>query len=175
LIAPRIEKMPYGIMRYDEPFLPFGKAIIDASKALVSAYVFDLAAYMALGAVGMVALERTIDYAGQDVITILHGAFGSPDFALVSDENAYGMDAVTIVQGVMPTRFMERQDRMAFILDSGTPTDSTDGVGRWWINHDLMRLNEHSLHVTTEAFLYKHRHEQFRQALREELEALRHG
>lgn len=175
LIVPRIEKMPYGIMRYDEPFLPFGKAIIDATEGLVCAMVFDLASYMALGAVGMVALERTIDYVPHDIVTILHGAFGSADFAVVMDENAYGVDAVTITPQIPVTRFVERSDRMAFVIDRGQPTPEGDGVGRFWINHDLMTLGSQRLNVTNESFLYKHRGENFKAELRAELEQLRYG
>jgi hypothetical protein len=42
LLAPKLAKMPLPIARYDDPFLPFGKAIIDATRDLVCAYVFDL-------------------------------------------------------------------------------------------------------------------------------------
>jgi len=174
-IAPRIEKMPYGIMRYDEPFLPFGKAMIDASQGLVCAFVFDLAAYMALGAVSMVALERTIDYVPRDVITILHGAFGNADFAVVMDENAYGIDAVTLATHTPITRFMERADRMAFVIDDGQPESVGDGVGRFWVNHDVMTFDGYHINVMDEAFLYKHQGENFTAELRAALERLRHG
>ena len=72
MLIPRLTKMPLPIQRYDDPFLPFGKAIIDATRDLVCAYVFDLAAYLALGAAGAVALERTIAYVGDDDVTVLH-------------------------------------------------------------------------------------------------------
>ena len=77
MLSPRLAQMPLPMQRYDDPFLPFGKAIIDATRDLVCAYVFDLAAYLALGAAGAVALERTIAYAGTDdaTVTILHAPF----------------------------------------------------------------------------------------------------
>ena len=63
------------MQRYDEPFLPFGKALIDTTKDLVAGYVFDLEAYLVPGAAGMIALERTIGYVPSDLVTILHGGF----------------------------------------------------------------------------------------------------
>lgn len=175
LLVPRIEKMPYGILRHDEPFLPYGKAMIDAAQGLICAVVFDLAAYMALGAVGMVALERTIDYVPRDIVTILHGAFGSADFAIVMDENAYGIDAVTITGQTPVTRFVERQDRMAFVIDTGTPAAESDRAGRFWINHDLMTLRDTRINVMNEDFVYKYRGENFKAEFRTALERIRHG
>ena len=49
-LAPSLKNLPYSIQSYDDPFLPLGKAIIDATHELVCAYVFDLAAYLSLGA-----------------------------------------------------------------------------------------------------------------------------
>jgi hypothetical protein len=94
LLAPRLTKMPLPMQRYDDPFLPFGKAIIAATQDLVCAYVFDLAAYLAIGAAGAVALERTIASVDDDTITILHGPFiGS---AYIAAAEAFKADAVTL-------------------------------------------------------------------------------
>src|SRR5215470_3431767 len=80
-LAPTLEKLPLSIHRYDDPFLPYGKSIIDATHDLVCGYVFHLAAYLALGAAGAVALERTIAYVPAPLVKILHGPFASPDYA----------------------------------------------------------------------------------------------
>src|SRR5690606_27503216 len=77
LLSPAFEKMPLPMQRYDEPFLPFGKAIIDATHDLVAGYVFDLEAYLIPGAAGMIALERTISYLPSDLIEVLPGAFST--------------------------------------------------------------------------------------------------
>src|SRR5512140_1136609 len=76
-LAPALNRLPYPIQRYDEPLLPFGKAIIETTADLVCGYVFHLSAYLALGAAGAVALERSIAYTPGHVIRILHGPFAS--------------------------------------------------------------------------------------------------
>lgn len=94
LLRPRLSQMPLPIQRYDDPFLPFGKAIIDVTRHLVAAYAFDLASYLAIGAAGAVALERTIAYVGDDNLTMLHGWFAGPGY--VAAAQAFGVDAVTL-------------------------------------------------------------------------------
>lgn len=95
-MRPHLLSMPSPIQSYDDPFLPFGKAVINVTRNLVAGYLFDLAAYLALGAAGMVALERTIAYAGDDVVRILHGPFASADYVEAVGENTLNVDAVTI-------------------------------------------------------------------------------
>lgn len=75
LLSPGFERMPLPLQRYDEPFLPFGKAIIDATHDLTAGYVFDLEAYLLPGAAGIIALERTISYVPSELVTVLHGTF----------------------------------------------------------------------------------------------------
>ena len=50
VMAPRLLQIPLPMQRFDDPFLPFGKAIIAATRDVVCAYIFDLAAYLAVGA-----------------------------------------------------------------------------------------------------------------------------
>jgi hypothetical protein len=96
-LAPSLKNLPYSIQSYDDPFLPLGKAIIDATHELVCAYVFDLAAYLALGAAGAVALERTIAYVPGRIVKILHGPFATGDYAQAAFEEAFNVDAVTLI------------------------------------------------------------------------------
>ncbi len=94
--TPALEKMPIPMQRYDNSFLPFGKAIIDATHDLVCAYIFDLGAYLALGAAGAIALERTIAYVPTPLIKILHGAFATSDYVRAVSDSAFAVDAVTL-------------------------------------------------------------------------------
>jgi hypothetical protein len=71
-LAPRLSIMPLPIQRYDDPFFPFGWAIIDAPRDLVCMYMFDLGSYLMPGAASAIALERTIAYVASDAWTILH-------------------------------------------------------------------------------------------------------
>lgn len=99
LIAPRINRMPLPIQRFDDPFLPFSKAIIDATRDLVSLYMLDVMAYLALGGAGGVALERTIDYINDEVPVILDTMLGLPNGAGLLDRLSFGGDGYTVQQG----------------------------------------------------------------------------
>ncbi len=95
-LAPRLAELPLPLTRYDEPYLPFGKAVIDATADLVCAYAFHLAAYLALGAAGAIALERTLAYVPKGIVKILHGPFVGLDYAIAAFEGALNADAVTL-------------------------------------------------------------------------------
>jgi hypothetical protein len=97
-LAPSLKRLPLAMQRYDDPLLPFGKAVIDATHDVVCAYVFHLAAYLALGASGAVALERTMAYVPSPVGKILHGPFASAEYVQAAD--AFGADGVTLAHSV---------------------------------------------------------------------------
>ncbi len=96
LLNPRFERLPLPITRYDDPLFPYSKAVVNATRDLVCAYVFDLASYMSLGAAGVVALERSVRYAGRDVLTILHGPFAGQGYSAMADATGFGLDAITV-------------------------------------------------------------------------------
>lgn len=180
LIAPQIDKLPLPIQRYDDPFLPFGKSVINATRDLVCAYVFDLASYLKLGAAGAIALERTIDYVGSEIITILHGAFALATFAELADENAFGVDALTLADSRYLDAFTRREDRGVFILNARTPTtvDAPDRRGIYWVEDNLFTTlgNEGSIlqiRLGDENVLYSGRGEDFDQMIRREIERMR--
>lgn len=118
MISPQMVKMPLPMKRHDDPFLPFSKEIIRATQDLMVAYVFDMAAYLRLGAAGAIALERTISYAIDDSVLILHGPFAGAAFAEISDENAFAADAVTIASYDDAATYLQRSDRGAFVLST---------------------------------------------------------
>lgn len=134
LLQPALNRLPLPIQRFDEPLLPFGKAVIDATNDLVCAYVFDLAAYLTMGAAGAIALERTIDYAGGDAITILHGPFATPGYAKLMEEESFGVDAVTLVDTQLMGAFSHRPDRSAFVVRKGEAQfdDAPGRSGIYW-------------------------------------------
>ena len=65
-----------AVSRWDEPLLPFNKAIIDATQDLVCAYKPNLGFYLQWGAAGVVALERTIAYIPDHIPVILDWKIG---------------------------------------------------------------------------------------------------
>lgn len=161
VIAPRLTLLMLPIQSYDDPFLPYGKAIIDATRDLVCAYVFDLAAYLAIGAAGTVALERTIAYARADgeTVCILHAPFATEDYVKAASDAAFAVDAVTLTATAPADPYLQaglgvyRTDRMAesLLSDEGTVE---------------IRLLPESLVMTD-------RSETFAQSLRAEVEARR--
>jgi hypothetical protein len=95
LLAPVVSLLPLAIQRYDDPFLPFGKAVVQATRDIAQIYAFDLAAYLALGGAGAVALERTIRFVDENNLTIIHGPFNRQAFSGLTDIMSFGADAVT--------------------------------------------------------------------------------
>lgn len=97
-LTPRVAEMPAPIQRYDDPFLPYCRAVFAATNDLVAGYVFDLAAFLALGAAGAVALERAVALvaATPDMLSVIHGPFTRPDYAEFIGEKALRADAATV-------------------------------------------------------------------------------
>ena len=70
-LDPQPERLPLPMLAWDEPVLPFNKAIIDATHDLVCAYKPNLGFYLQWGAAGIIALERTIAYIPRHIPIIL--------------------------------------------------------------------------------------------------------
>ncbi len=76
-LDPQPDKLPVeAISRWDEPLLPFNRAIIDATVDLVCAYKPNLGFYLQWGAAGVIALERTIAYIPDHIPIILDAKIG---------------------------------------------------------------------------------------------------
>jgi hypothetical protein len=115
ILRPVVTRMPMPIRRYDDPFFPFGRAVVSASREHVCGYLFDVAAYLAIGAAGAIALERTLSYIAGERLAVLHGPFVGGGFAHITDENAFQADAVTLADDSALDRYLQRSDRSAFI------------------------------------------------------------
>ena len=142
MITPQIIKMPLPMKRHDDPFLPFSKAIIRATQAITPVYVLDLAAYLRIGAAGAIALERTISYAVADSVLILHGSFAGAGYAEISDENAFGVDAVTLYNLEDAAAYLQRADRGAFVIDTAKQDMDPypDGIGSLDFDAQVLRI-----------------------------------
>ena len=139
-ISPQVDRMPPAFQRHDDPFLPYMRSIYAATGDLVCAYIFDFAAYLALGAAGAIALERSIASAVQTHITILDAKFATGDFARTWDESAFGCDAVTITAEAPLTAFQTRMDRQAFIV-----SDSEMYPTRYDLAKSLIVFPQHTM------------------------------
>lgn len=150
-IVPRVDQLPALIQRYDDPFFPLGRTIIDATSDLAAAYVFHLGAYLATGAAGAIALERTIAYAPKDVIKIIHAPFVSPDFVRAVYEDAFGANAVTLAthEPAVVSAYVRDPMHGAFVTEQGDMqleqlnADYSDQIGSYrsiGIGHNLLQL-----------------------------------
>lgn len=179
LLAPRLVRLPLVIQRYDDPFLPYGKAIINATRDLVCAYVFDLAAYLSIGAAGVVALERTLAYASNEAVTIVHGPFAGTGYAALLDESSLNADAVTLIQQEDAAAYLQRPDRTAFVVQRGQPARATLLYGgQYWTEADLFTLPASDdeivqIRLAGETVLFAGMGEDFAQQTRAALEAIR--
>jgi UDP:flavonoid glycosyltransferase YjiC (YdhE family) len=181
LLKPRLLQMPLPMQRFDDPFLPFMKAIIGATRELVCAYVFDLATFMATGAAGMVALERSIAYAGGDVMKILHVPFASDDYVTAVSESAFNVDAVTIVDEQFLRAYTADSTRAAYMIRRGenpviVPYPPNAGV--YWQDVNLFTLIDADgrnlrLRLADESVLYAGRGDDFAERVRAALEGMR--
>lgn len=96
LLNPRVAALPLPIQRYDDPFLPFCRTIVEATSDLVCAYVLDFASFMAMSAPGARSLERIIGIIGQGTPKILHGPFVGTAFSPMLERTAFDVDCVTL-------------------------------------------------------------------------------
>ncbi len=114
---------PLPVQAYDEPMLPFARAIIEATSDLVCAYKPNLGFFLAEGAAGVVALERIVRLIPPDIPIILDGKFG--DVGHTAEAYARGAfeqfkaDAVTLSpyigsDSIRP--FLKQASRAAFVL-----------------------------------------------------------
>jgi hypothetical protein len=173
--APKLTMLPLPIQRFDDPFFHFGKAIIQTTRDIVSGYMFDLASYLAMGGTGVVALERTIDYIGTEIPTILHGAFDSVDYLGSTDELALGMDALTIQHLEDIPLF---HSKMAFSGIARTEQDIQIVEGGFWNTQDqVMVIVNHDvsikLRVVGNEVVYANRLDNFADVIRTTLEGLK--
>lgn len=129
-LAPRVLDMPAPIMRYDDPFLPFGRAIIENTADLACAYVFDLASYLALGAAGARALERTIPIVPLDIPKILHAPFVTAGYVRAAFEEAFAVDAVTLAteDRTIISAYLQAPQHGAFVLQHNLPPAQNLGL-----------------------------------------------
>lgn len=164
-IAPDIEKLPFTIGRYDDPYLPLARAIHHATHDLVCAYVLNFTSYLKLGAAGAVALERSIDLLGSDHIVIVDGAFASRDYAALWDETAFGMDGVTLAQGYNADIYQQRPDRAAFPYDAGQVNSGEKPI--YWLPSRTLGIANLRIRLLPVDLIERSRSLEFEDTLRE--------
>lgn len=166
-LKPQIANLPAPIARYDDPFLPFGRAIIEATHEFACAFVFDLASYLALGAAGARALERTIPLVPNNVITILHGPFYTADYAAAAFEEAFAVDAVTLGQGKLEvvSAYTKQPNHAAFVMSKSALSPANMNVG--FYDATWFELAGKQIQWVTEPIIYASGLDDFQNAARE--------
>ena len=123
-LDPDPARLRVDALKWDEPVLPFNRAIIDATIDLVCAYKPNLGFYLMWGAAGIIALERTIAYIPNHIPIILDcktGDIGHTQGAwAVGLFDEWQVDAVTVnpfvgQEAVVPM-IGERPDNAIYIL-----------------------------------------------------------
>jgi hypothetical protein len=172
-IAPRIAEMPAPIARFDDPFLPFGRAVIEATSDLVCAYVFDLASYFRLGAAGIRALERTIPVVPREIVTILHAPFVTADYAVGAFEDAFFVDSVTLAVSSAEVihAYTDSLYRGAFLL-RGLDTPSIANLGIYDLQ-SLSMVSQQAVWITDE-IIYASRLHDFQDSMRQKASQFHH-
>ncbi|MCP4360309.1 MAG: orotidine-5'-phosphate decarboxylase [Chloroflexi bacterium] len=136
-LDPDPQKLRVDWFKWDEPILPFNKAIIDATADLVCAYKPNLGFYLQWGAAGIIALERTIAYIPQHIPVILDcktGDIGHTQAAWAAglfDE--WAVDAITVnpyvgSEAIMPM-IGDRPDKAVYILARTSNPSAQDFQG----------------------------------------------
>lgn len=175
LLRPQMAKLPLPIQRYDDPFLPFSRAVLDAAQPYVACLMFDLAAYLALGAAGAVALERAIAYAGSrgDMLTIMHVPFASPDYAAATSALAFAPDGVTVMSTALIPAYVLRHQAGVFVVEKQGALDYStyDAAGSQLRVAWQGAVTE--LRVVGDEVVYAGMGDDFGATVRERLQALR--
>ena len=124
-------------LKWDEPILPFNKAIIDATVDLVCAYKPNLGFYLQWGAAGVIALERTIAYIPNHIPVILDcktGDIGHTQSAWAAGLfDTWEVDAITVnpyvgSESVLPM-IERRPDKAIYMLARTSNPSAMDFQG----------------------------------------------
>jgi orotidine-5'-phosphate decarboxylase len=157
-----IAKIPKHLLSEPDPVFAFNKAIIDATKDLCVAFKINTAFYEALGVKGWEAMEKTVNYIGDDHFKIADAKRG--DIGNTSSQYAKAFfetmpfDAVTVApymgeDSVRP--FLEYEGKWSIILG----LTSNKGAGDFELkrlidNDDIFEQGIHITHRHT-SYLYE--------------------
>lgn len=158
-VNPKFATLPVSIQRYDEPLYPYSKALVQATHDLVCGYIFDLAHFLAFGAAGAVALERSMRYVEKSHVVILHGYFAHADYAHLIDAVAFGGDAMTVTTALIATQCHHAMPQASFItMDEKQNTFLHWSIAEnqlYWHDAPLARVSDYAFlqRISTEDFV----------------------
>jgi orotidine-5'-phosphate decarboxylase len=118
-----LSKIPPHLILQDDPVFAFNKSIIDATQDLCVSYKINTAFYEAMGLAGWQAMQKTVQYIGNNHLTIADAKRGdigntSTQYAKAFYE-ALPFDAITVApymgeDSVKP--FLEYADKWTIVL-----------------------------------------------------------
>lgn len=167
-LAPLFHALPIAIQRFDEPLFPYTKVLVQDTQDLAAGYVFDLARFLAFGAAGAVALERSMRYVPATHAVILHGAFADAAYARLIDTLAFGGDALTVLNASIARACQAIMPQTTCI----TLEESNTDFAFWQRSSGILQFGELTARVTTIDFLQKISTEDFVARIRQGLAAL---
>jgi orotidine-5'-phosphate decarboxylase len=144
-LDPQPKRLPAPALKWDEPVLPFNRAIIEATADLICAYKPNLGFYLQWGAAGIIALERTIAYIPDHLPIIIDcktGDIGHTQAAWASGLlDLWGVDAVTVnpfvgAEAVLPM-VGDRPDKAVYLLARTSNPSATQFQGDLQERHGL--------------------------------------
>lgn len=136
-LDPDPDRLRVDYLKWDEPILPFNKAIIDATADLVCAYKPNLGFYLQWGAAGVIALERTIAYIPKHIPIIIDCKTGDIGHTQAAWGNGlfdvWNVDAVTVnpyvgAEAILPM-VGQRPDKAVYMLARTSNPSATDFQG----------------------------------------------
>lgn len=143
-LDPDLSKIPGHLLKESDPVFEFNKQIIDATRDYCVAYKPNLAFYECLGLKGWKALEKTVDYIGNDHFIIADAKRGDIGNTARKYAEAFfsqmNFDAITIApymgsDSVKP--FLEFEEKWAILL----ALTSNEGASDFQLN-ELKIQNE---------------------------------
>jgi orotidine-5'-phosphate decarboxylase len=153
-LDPQPDRLPAPALKWDEPVLPFNRAIIEATADLVCAYKPNLGFYLQWGAAGIIALERTIAYIPDHLPIIIDcktGDIGHTQAAWASGLlDFWGVDAVTVnpfvgAEAVLPM-VGQRPDKAVYLLARTSNPSATqfqgDLINRHGLSAEVIRQSQ---------------------------------
>lgn len=168
-LQPTLTGLPLPLQRYDEPFLPYSRDIIQATKHQVNIYIFDLASYFRTGAAGIVALERAIAYVRNEAVTILHGPFVGTQYECLGGDASLQVDALTVLFKRDLDYYLDHPPYSAFLWTQNQETVANGGV----LTSNQLKLyydsEELSLNLITNDLLLADKTDNYIDTIREQL------
>lgn len=172
LLRPLISDMPAPMHFHDDPFFPFSKEIIAATRDVVCGYVFDFPAYMALAGAGAKAVERSMAYAGAELLKMLHGPFVGGAYIPMIYDNALGADAATLVTEADLATYLAEPSQGAFVVQGGAVREDVT-TPSYWVDAGRVQLGDgRMLRVAGTDVLYSDYTDDYATKCREAIEVM---